>query len=202
MGAGKTRSPMNAAVNAPGDPCDCEPFVQMPAWWSSFLFQLTTPRQLAVYTYIAMLGVPDGVSRPTVRQIQDDMGLSSDSVVFDALRSLEELSLIRRLRNSVVTGQNAYVRPACETTLVRLLETGKIDHRLRPISGNVPDQKSEDVSNLVRDGLTKLLGDAYPEYASAPASERTETLLALLRRSFAGRARDTQTCVCEKNQEP
>jgi hypothetical protein len=40
-------------------------------------------------------GVPDGISRPTVRQVQLDMGLQSDSVVFDAIRKLEDFCFIR-----------------------------------------------------------------------------------------------------------
>jgi hypothetical protein len=189
---------MNAAVNSSADSCDCEPFVYVPAWWSSFLFQLVSPRQLAVYTYIAMLGVPDGISRPTVRQIQDDMGLSSDSVVFDALRSLEDLALIRRLRNAVVTGQNAYVRPACETTLIKLLEMERIDHRLRPVNDGA-QPKSADVTELARDGLRNLLGDAYNEYAAKPESERRTFLLAALRQSQSGRVRKPGSCVCERS---
>lgn len=181
---------------SPADACNCEPFVYMPAWWSSFLFRLVKPRELAVYTYIAMLGVPDGVSRPTVRQIQDDMGLSSDSVVFEALRSLEDMALIRRLRNAVVSGQNAYVRPACETTLIRLLETGRIDHRLRPITDG-PKLPSDDASDLARDGLKGLLGGDFDEYEATPAEQRTTKLLQMLRHALNERRRNPQSCVCE-----
>ena len=194
---------MDAAATASvADSCDCEPFVYMPAWWSSFLFRLVKPRELAVYTYIAMLGVPEGISRPTVRQIQDDMGLSSDSVVFEALRALEDLALIRRLRNAVVTGQNAYVRPACETTLIRLLEAQRIDHRLRPITDG-PKKPSDDAADLARDGLKSLLGDqAFAQYEATPSEQRTTMLLQLLRSALAVRARKTGSCVCEPPDAP
>lgn len=182
------------------DSCDCEPFVYMPAWWSSFLFRLVKPRELAVYTYIAMLGVPDGVSRPTVRQIQDDMGLSSDSVVFEALRALEDMALIRRLRNAVVTGQNAYVRPACETTLIRLLEAERIDHRLRPITDG-PRKPSDDAYDLACNGLKSLLGEqAFARYEATPPQQRTPMLLQLLRSAFAQRTRKPNSCVCEPSE--
>lgn len=176
--------------------CDCEPFVYMPAWWSSFLFQIISPRQLAVYTYIAMLGVPDGFSTPTIRQIQQDMGLSSDSMVYEALRALEDSGLIRRVRvrSNGSPAQNGYRRPACESTLITLLEAGRIDHRLRPID-HVPQTKSDDVTELVREGLAGLLGERFPQYQAAPAGDRRGVLLDLLRASLAERSR-RENCTC------
>lgn len=180
------------------DACDCEPFVYMPAWWSSFLFQIISPRQLAIYTYIAMLGA-DGISMPTVKQIQQDMGLASDSMVYDALRGLEQASLIRRVRVRADGGrasQNGYQRPACESTLIALLENGRIDYRLRPTLPQAGPQ-SEDVTDLARKGLQMLLGDDFLRYESAALAQRRDVLLEMLRDSLHRRERG-QDCSCSR----
>ncbi len=188
-------------IDAAQDLCDCEPFVYMPAWWSSFLFHLVSTRQLAVYTYVAMLGVGTGMSQPTVRQIQEDMGLLSDSVVFDSLRALEDLCLIRRLRKAGAAGQNAYARPACETTLIQLLERNLIDAELRPIRKGTPIDQSSAVTDLARSGLRMLLGDRFPILAQAPPSTRSDVLLGLLKNSLQSRRRgDRSGCVCDHDE--
>ena len=183
--------------------CDCEPFVYLPAWWSSFLFHLLTPRQLSVYTYIAMLGADDGIATPTVRQIQTDMGLASDTVVFEALRALEDTALLRRVRRRNGNGQNAYHRPSCEATIIALLEGRRIDSELRPITETGAETKSDDVAQLAQDGLKKLLGDAYAQYRTAFPSERRDVLLRLLRDSLQRRTREREgaACFCD-NIEP
>jgi hypothetical protein len=181
------------------DACDCEPFVYLPAWWSGFLFHVISPRELAVYTYIAMLGVKDGVSRPTALQIQRDMGLQSDSVVFEAIRRLEEMHLLRRLRNPR-GGGNAYIRPSCQSSIIYLLETGRVDSRLRPIVNGSSKLQSDDVSDLVRQGLQMLLGDEFPHYENCTLDERRDVLIEILRRSMASRTRG-DSCVCAQNDE-
>jgi hypothetical protein len=186
-------------TDAPIESCDCEPFVYMPAWWSSFLFQIFSPRQLAVYYYIAMLGVKDGISIPTIRQIQEDMGLASDSMVYEALRVLEDGALIRRvrLRNNGGAAQNGYRRPSCESTLVTLLQRGAIDSRLRPVVAGRAETQSADVAELAREGLQSLLGGAFGIYESAAPELRSEVLVRLLQASAARRSRDSSSqCVC------
>lgn len=183
--------------------CDCEPFVYMPAWWSSFLFRVIPPRKLAVYTYLAMLGVKEGISTPTVRQIQDDMGLASDTTVYDALRGLEDADLIRRvrLRNDAGVAQNGYRRPSCQSTLIALLEQRRIDHRLRPVAASGAQAQSEAVTELAIVGLKTLLGDDFPAYASAAPSEGDGVLLDLLRASLAKRRRvANEHCVCDRGE--
>jgi hypothetical protein len=183
------------SLQASTDLCDCEPFVHMPAWWSGFLFHLMAPRHVAVYTYIAMLGAQTGISSPTVRQIQHDMDLASDTVVFSALRALEEAALIQRMRLRG-TASNVYRRPACEYTLIRLLEQNRIDGSLRPISvrGNV---KSHTATKLTRQGLKAMLGDDYEPYHALPAAQRRTFLLQCLRNRLAQRARsDREFCSC------
>ncbi len=179
------------ATKAQAASCDCEPFVYMPAWWSSFLFQIFSPRQLSVYYYIAMLGVKDGVSTPTIKQIQSDMGLASDSMVYESLRALEDGGLLRRvrLRNDGGTAQNGYRRPSCESTLITLLEKGTIDSRLRPAGV----AQSADVTELAREGLQTLLGSSFNAYLSAVPESRGEVLIRLLRA-----ARDRRVRVPEK----
>lgn len=181
--------------------CDCEPFVNLPAWWSSFLFRILSPRQLAVYTYIAMLGVKENISTPTVRQIQDDMGLASDTTVYDALRALEDAVLIRRVRvrNDAGVAQNGYRRPACESTLIALLEQKRIDYRLRPIERSVAAPRSDAVTALAEDGLKTMLGDDFASYTSASPNAGRTVLLDLLHASSAKRRRAAnKQCTCDR----
>jgi hypothetical protein len=181
---------------AGGDLCDCEPFAYMPAWWSGFLFHVVTPRHLAVYTYIAMLGAETGISSPTVREIQHDMNLASDTVVFDALRALEHAALIQRMRLRG-RGPNVYRRPACELTLMRLIEAKRIDESLRPVAANGAP-RSHGVRKLVREGLRTMLGADYEKFhALAPGEPRRSFLLQCLRERLAKRSRAERTfCSC------
>jgi hypothetical protein len=185
-------------ISSSVDLCDCEPFVYMPAWWSGFLFHLMAPRHVAVYTYIAMLGSETGLSTPTVREIQHDMNLASDTVVFDALRALEDAALIQRVRLRG-NGSNAYRRPACEFTLIRLLELGRIDGSLRPIVEGASENKSQDATDLAHEGLKALLGSDYERYRATPHRQRRDFLLACLRQRLAKRARhEREWCICSQ----
>jgi hypothetical protein len=177
------------------DLCDCEPFVHVPAWWSGFLFHILAPRQISVYTYIAMLGSETGLSSPTVREIQHDMNLASDTVVFDAIRALEDVALIQRMRLRG-SGPNVYRRPACETTLIRLLETNRIDASLRPATSRGV-VRSQGVRKLTREGLKALLGADYEEYRARMPGLRRDFLLQCLRARLAQRIRtEREFCTC------
>jgi hypothetical protein len=181
--------------------CDCEPFAYLPAWWCAFLFQIISPRQLSVYTYLAMLGAKEGVARPTVRQIQADMGLYSDTVVFNAIRTLESYGLIRRLRSKPAGPlRKAYHRPSCESTLITLLEQKRIDADLMPLMRTEQSGKSHDVQVLTQDGLRLLLEARYEAYQQAPAAERVNVLIQLLREARLERRaqRADGFCACSQ----
>lgn len=160
---------------------DCHPFVGVPAWWSGFLFHILSPRQVCLYLYFAMLGAETGVCHPTVKQICQDLGLSSESAVFEALAVLEELGFILRTRRRVrnATLRNVYQRASCEYTILRLLAAGRIDGCMRPAPGFV-NEMSEDAKALRDEWLVEKLGPRYAVYAAAADAEKAALLSAFL----------------------
>jgi hypothetical protein len=161
---------------------DCRPFAEIPAWWSGFLFHVLTPRQLCLYLYLAMLGQRTGVCHPTVKQIRQDLGLASESAVFEALAALDEMGFILRAHRRVRTAgarRNVYQRAACEYTMVRLLKLGKIDGSMRPAPGFV-NEISDDAKALRDEWLTERLGAAYRRYAEAADEAKPQLLIELL----------------------
>lgn len=160
----------------------CAPNAPMPSWWSGFLFHVLNPRQVCMYVYLSMLVNEHGSCHPTIDEIREDLGLYSTTMVFEALTVLEDLGFITRERQSfpgVRAKRNVYRRTACEYTLLRLLQTGRIDGLLRPrgINGSpaAPEAKS-----LVVEGLRLLLEDRFEEYDKAPMDEKRDTLIAML----------------------
>ena len=160
---------------------DCRPFVGIPAWWSGFLFHILSPRQVCLYLYFAMLGAETGVCHPTVKQICQDLGLSSESAVFEALAALEELGFILRTRRRVrnATQRNVYQRASCEYTILRLLAAGRIDGCMRPAPGFV-NAMSDDAKALRDEWLAEKLGPRYAVYAAAADEEKAGVLAAFL----------------------
>jgi len=59
----------------------CQPFAEFPAWWSGFLFHVLNPRQLSLYLYLSLLSATTGICHPTTKQIRQDLGLSSLTIV-------------------------------------------------------------------------------------------------------------------------
>lgn len=142
----------------------------IPAWWRTFVFRVLNGRQLSVYLYLLTL-MEDGVHcSPTTRQIASDVGLLGATMVFDAIKVLEEDGFILRSRNAgagSAARRNIYQRPSCEFTILHLLRTKRID------AGAVPDEAARE-----------LLEDRYERYAASPAAERTATLIALLQQTL------------------
>ncbi|HEX3462703.1 MAG TPA: helix-turn-helix domain-containing protein [Candidatus Elarobacter sp.] len=169
---------------------DCRPFAEIPAWWSGFLFHVLTPRQLSLYLYLAMLGGHGGVCHPTVKQILQDLGLSSESAVFEALAVLEEqgfiLRALRRMRGSG-SRRNVYQRAACEYTVLKLLELGRIDGCMRPAPGFV-NEMSDDAKALRDEWLRENLGPAFQRYAEATDEQKTAILAEALHAIVGRRA--------------
>lgn len=175
------RQVVQSAVFTDGSGASCEPEAQLPAWWSGFLFHVLNPRQVSMYVYLIMLSDAYGVCHPTIEQIRKDLGLLSTTMVFESIAVLEEYGFFVRSRESLPESRsrrNVYRRTACEYTILRLLETNKLDGDLSPVgSGNAA---SPDSRQLIEVGLKKLLGAQYARYAAADSAHRRDVLMALL----------------------
>lgn len=145
------------------------------------MFHVLNPRQIAMYVYLIMLADDSGVCHPTIEEIRKDLGLLSTTMVFESIAVLEEYGFFMRSRQALPESRsrrNVYRRTACEYTVLRLLETNKIDGDLRPVGAS--DPASEESRQLVQHGLQVILGDRYHTYAAAPPQERRNTLVAAL----------------------
>lgn len=132
-----------------------------------------------MYVYLTMLTDDEGSCHPTIDQIRRDLGLLSDTMVFDALGVLEDYGFIVRTRRAFPDSRskrNVYQRTACEYTILRLLENDRIDGELRPVgTSDVP--AAEESRQLVEAGLSSLLAEAYNEYAQADAASKKSVLI-------------------------
>jgi SOS-response transcriptional repressor LexA len=149
---------------------------------SGFLYHVLNPRQVSIYLYLTMLAGESKVCHPTTKQIRNDLRLSSLSIVFGAIAVLERNGFLLRERRQILelnSRRNVYQRPACEFTVQRLLELGKIDGLLRPISGAI-NEVSDDSRRLKDDWLRGVLGDRYATYAAAPEKAKADVLTELL----------------------
>lgn len=177
------------AASRDGSPGECEPLAQLPAWWSGFLFHVLNPRQLSMYVYLVMLSDSHGVCHPTIEQIRKDLGLLSTTMVFESIAVLEEYGFFVRSRESLPESRsrrNVYRRTACEYTILRLLETNKLDGDVLPVNGG--DAVSKDSRHLVETGLKELLGDYFARYAAAVPSEKRDVLMNILSELLRTRA--------------
>jgi hypothetical protein len=159
----------------------CEPTVQIPAWWSGFLFHVLNPRQISMFVYLIMLADDDGICHPTIEQIRKDLGLLSTTMVFESIAVLEEYGFFIRSRQSLPESRsrrNVYRRTACEYTILRLLETNRIDGKLAALGAG--DPTSEESRQLVDKGLSDLLQARYATYLAASDGLKRETLIAEL----------------------
>lgn len=166
----------------------CEPLAQLPAWWSGFLFHVLNPRQVSMYVYLIMLSDDRGVCHPTIEQIRKDLGLLSTTMVFESIAALEEHGFYMRSRQTLPESRsrrNVYRRAACEYTILRLLETNKIDGYLKPVCS--ADDTSEDARQLIQEGLRGLLGECYAPYANAQDSEKRDVLIGILNETLRSR---------------
>ncbi len=155
--------------------------VQLPAWWSGFLFHVLNPRQVSMYLYLTMLADERGICHPTIEQIRADLGLLSTTMVFESIAVLEEYGFFMRSRQNLPESRsrrNVYRRTACEYTILRLLETNKIDGDLKPV--NAADSVADGASQLVHEGLRGMLKERYARYAGAAPEERRDTLIEAL----------------------
>lgn len=155
--------------------------VAIPAWWSGFLFHVLNPRQISMYVYLIMLADERGVCHPTIEQIRKDLGLLSTTMVFESIAVLEEHGFFMRSRRTLPESRsrrNVYRRAACEYTILRLLETNKVDGNLHPVGAG--DPTSEESRMLIAEGLRTILGTGYNKYAQTPEAQKREMLISLL----------------------
>lgn len=165
----------------------CHPTAHMPAWWSAFIFHVLNPRQICMYTYLAMVSDEKGECSPTIDQIREDLGLYSSSMVFEALSALEDLGFILRERQAyagVRSRRNRYRRPPCAATILRLLERGRINADMSP-TNPTRAPASPEARALVEEGLKEILDSGYPAYESASGEEQRTVLIRLLTESLA-----------------
>lgn len=162
---------------------DCEPFTEIPAWWSGFIFHVLNARQISLYLYLCMLLDAEGTCAPTVEQIRQDLDLSG-SIVFGALRALTDYGFILRQRRyiaSLRSRRNVYQRPSCEFTILRVMQLHKIDGDLRAVPGPA-HQMSDDSAKLKQEWLRSILEDRYEKYVTASDKAKVDILSAALQR--------------------
>lgn len=149
---------------------------------------MLNPRQLCLYLYLTLLTAESGVCHPTTKQIRQDLGLASMTIVFEAMSVLEEYGFILRQRQTIAelkSRRNVYQRPSCEYTILRLLDLGKIDGLLRPGPGAVNEMSAE--SQKLRDEwLGHTLGAHFETYDAAGESAKREILVRELRELLRG----------------
>jgi hypothetical protein len=179
-------------VESEAPQCDpehvCAPSALIPAWWSGFLFHVLNPRQISMYLFLTMLSDPQGECSPTIDQIREDLGLYSSSMVFEALAALDDLGFITRIRAAFPgtrARRNLYRRPSCQSTLIRLLERGRIDGHLRSTNPTRAPASAESQA-LIYEGLAEILGDAYENYHRASTEDQKRSVLLELLASHNG----------------
>jgi len=134
-----------------------------------------------MYVYLIMLADDRGVCHPTIEQIRKDLGLLSTTMVFESIAVLEEYGFFVRSRQTLPESRsrrNVYRRTACEYTILRLLETNKIDGNLNAVGGS--EATSEDAQQLVQQGLREVVDAVYYRYAESPDEEKRDALVGLI----------------------
>jgi len=117
----------------------CAPLAEIPSLWSGFLFHVLNPRQRSLYLYLTLFTGETGMCHPTKKQIRQDRGLASLTIVFEAISVLEQEGFILRRRQNfpeLKSRRNVYQRPSHEFTVLRLLQASKTDGQLRPTPGS------------------------------------------------------------------
>lgn len=161
-----------------------------PAWWRTFIFQILNGRQLSVYLYLLALMGDDNACAPTTKQIAEDLGLLSSTMVFDSIGVLEEFGLILRWRKTAAVAgsrRNVYQRPACEYTILQLVKKWHLDgatdgsaEKTRYVPRPLPI-----AMDVFDGGMRALLGERYARYAATASPEKWHVLALLLSEKLA-----------------
>lgn len=148
-----------------------------------------------MYVYLTMLADDRGICHPTIEQIRKDLGLLSTTMVFESIAVLEDYGFFVRSRQALPESRsrrNVYRRTACEYTILRLLETNRIDGRLHPVGSG--EAASEDARQLVEAGLQEILGDGYARYMESPDQKKREHLIDALNTIMRARPAGIYMC--------
>ena len=142
-----------------------------------------------MYVYLIMLADERGICHPTIDQIRKDLGLLSTTMVFESIAVLEDYGFFLRSRQALPESRsrrNVYRRTACEYTILRLLETNRVDANLNAAASS--DGASDESRQLVVTGLKHLLGGQYERYAACDELEKRSVLIDCLNQILRARS--------------
>jgi len=120
----------------------------------------------------------ENACHPTIEEIRSFVGLNSPAMVFEALAALDRLGFVARFPRMVATvsgRRNLYRRPPFEYTILKLLENGLLDDRLRVTHNE--SSYSPVVMEELDEARREMLDGRYDEYVNAPSEERRQILL-------------------------
>lgn len=141
-----------------------------------------------MYVYLVMLADDRGICHPTIEQIRKDLGLLSTTMVFESIAVLEDYGFFVRSRQALPESRsrrNVYRRTACEYTILRLLETNRVDAHLNPTGSS--DAMSDESRQLVQEGLKSILKGDFQRYTDAAEEQRRPVLIDILNQSLRTR---------------
>jgi len=104
---------------------------------------------------------------------------------------LEQYGFILRKRRNIEelnSRRNVYQRPACEFTVLRLLECSKVDGLLRPTPGFV-NEMSDESRQLKEDWLRETMAARYAAYDAASDEVKRTVLIDFLKENLSRRVR-------------
>ncbi len=152
-----------------------------PAWWRTFVFRVLTGRQLSVFLYLLTCMAAHDECSPTTEEIRSFVGLNRPNMVFEALDTLDDYGFIVRHRR-VLPGssgrRNLYQRPPWEYTILRLMQLGILDERLRV--RHLESTYTPEIMHELDAAVRGLLGDRYEKYLSDDDAGRRKVLMAAL----------------------
>jgi hypothetical protein len=170
---------------------DTAPYFVVPSAWRRFIFQVLSPRELAIYLYVCSLTDRNAIAYPTIQQMVADLGVKSRLTITPALDRLVRLGFLlgKKQERGFLRGRMIYQRPAPHYTLIQLLDVktepkAQLDGELYPIEAKRTEHTAN-ADKAVETHLKRLLGDLYVAYQYAPAEKKREVLAATLYRRLA-----------------
>jgi hypothetical protein len=103
---------------------DTAPYFVVPSAWRRFIFQVLSPRELAVYLYVCSLTDRNAIAYPTIQQIVEDLGVKSRLTITPALERLIRLGFLlgKKQDRGYLRGRTIYQRPSPHYTIRELLD--------------------------------------------------------------------------------
>ncbi len=158
-----------------------------PAWWRTFVFRVLTGRQLSVLLYLLTCMATQDECSPTTEEIRSFVGLNRPNMVFEALDILDDYGFVvrhRRVLPGLSGRRNLYQRPPWEYTILRLLQLGILDERLRV--RHLESSYTPEIMRELDTAARGLLGDRYDEYASSDGGQSKKMLMTALSAKIDG----------------